>query len=210
MLNPINLIRRCGQYIIKSIVISNLKITVRGKENIPQTPKALIVANHSSYLDVFVLGVPFFEQGLKTRWVISKTNYRVWYLKWLYFLWQVIPVNGTIEKVKHALDKDLWVVIFPEGNEKWYPPSEAAKKRARPAKGAAVIALSTGVPVIPVGITGADKVLPARSFRLDRHHDITVTVGKPFSCNVVKEENIGSDLLNLTINDIMAKIKALT
>ncbi|MCX5686384.1 MAG: lysophospholipid acyltransferase family protein [Candidatus Omnitrophica bacterium] len=188
-------------------MLTTLRLTVRGMENIPDTPKLLIVANHASYLDVLTIGFPFFKQGLRTRWVISKSNYRLWYLKWLYFLWRVVVLNGTIEKIKHALDEGLWVVIFPEGNERWCPPGQS--KRKHPARGAAVIALSTGVPVIPVGIVGTDKVLPARSFRLNARHHIIVNIGKPFSYNIVDEAKIENELLESTTADIMAKIKAL-
>jgi len=202
-----NLVRRAGQYIIKFIVLGTLKINIRGKENISDIPKALIVSNHESYLDVFVLGHPFFKYGLKLRWVISKANYRLWYLKWLYFLWPVIPVNGTVEKIKKAFEKDLWVVIFPEGDQRWCHPVEVSKKR--PGRGAAVVALSTGVPIIPVGISGAKKVLPIHSFHLDRHYEITVSVGKPFRYDVVEESKISDDLLNLTIEDMKTKVKSL-
>jgi len=198
---------RGAQSLINIIVQCSLKIHIKGKENIPQTPKALIVANHSSYLDVPILGHTFFRQLPHISWIISKENYRLWYLKWLYLVFKVIVVNGTIAKVKKDLKANRWVVIFPEGDKRWCPPRKA--KTLRPKKGAAAIALSTGVPIIPVRIKGAAKILPPRSFKYQPKHSITVIIGKPFSFEVKKEKEIKESLLEQKTQVIMNKIMAL-
>jgi len=195
--------------ILHFIVGSSIKITIEGEDNIPKgTQRALIVANHSSYLDVPIIGYTFFNNLIDLSWVVSKSNYKLWFLKWLWLIFKPIVVErgGTIDKIKKDLAYSRWVVLFPEGNEKWCPPSEAAKKRVKPSSGASVVALSTGVTIIPVGITGADKVLPARSFHMDTRYHITVRIGKPFSYDKVEADKIDQGMINETRQGIMNRI----
>jgi long-chain acyl-CoA synthetase len=63
--------------------------------------------------------------------------------------------------------------------------------------------------VIPVGITGADKVLPVRSFKLDTRYHITVKIGKPFSYKKADDEDISPELLNQTRQEIMNRVYSL-
>jgi len=207
-------LRRVIQYIFQNffehLTAVVVKVSVFGKENIPDVPGAIIVANHISYLDVPCLGWAFNERTLKMKWVVSKEIYGLWFMKWVYIIWDVIVLNGTIEKIKLALSQNRWVVIFPEGGERMCPPwlrEEIRKKRSR--RGAAIIALSTGVSVIPVGITGADKVLPMRSFRLNRRHKIVVRIGKPFSYKMVSDNDITDELVNQTKQEIIDRIYSL-
>ena len=200
-------IRKCGFFLITRLTSLHCKIKILGKQNIPNTNQVLIVANHSSYLDVFILGVALFHNLINIRWVISKTNYRKWYLQWLYWLNRVIVVNGTIEKAKQALNNNLWVAIFPEGAGKWCAPKNEEKRK--PGHGAATIALSTGVTILPIGISGADKVLPANSFKMNRQYGIAVRIGEAFSFEMAQQERIDQALLEKTTQEIMGRINAL-
>ena len=200
---------KCVYRLLHFIIGSSIKITIEGEDNIPKgTQRALIVANHSSYLDVPIIGYTFFDNLIDLSWVVSKSNYKLWFLKWLWLVFKPIVVErgGTIDKIKHDLAYSRWVVLFPEGNEKWCPPSEAAKKRVKPSSGASVVALSTGVTIIPVGITGADKVLPARSFHMDTRYHITVRIGKPFSYDKVEADKIDQGMINETRQAIMHRV----
>lgn len=204
------LLKKTAYSILKVIVASSLRITVEGKENIPRVNEALIVANHSSYLDVPIIAFAFYDNLINTSWVVSQANYNMWFLKWVYWLFRpIVTGGGTIDKIKDSLKDNRWVIIFPEGNERWCPPSEAAKKREKPSSGAAVIALSTGVTVIPVGITGADKVLPTRSFRLDTRYYITVKIGKSFQYKEREGGTITPELLKQTREEIMNRVYSL-
>ncbi len=185
---------RSAQFILKSIVYVFFKIKISGQKNLPSSPKALIVVNHSSYLDVPVLGCALYKNLMNISWVISKFNYKLWYLKWLYFIFKVIVVNGTTDKVKKDLEKNRWVVIFPEGGAQWCPPDRAKKKK--PKTGAAAISLSTGVPIIPICISGADKVLPAKSLRYSPKHQINISIGKSFSLKPFKNKKISQATLD--------------
>lgn len=204
MHGPFGYIRKFFFFLTRSLLNLNLKIVIEGKENIPQSPCALIVANHSSYLDVFVIGIAFYDKLINIKWVISKANYKLWFLKWAYAIYPVIVVNGTIEKVRQELIKNRWVVIFPEGAERWHPLEEPQLKKK--SKGTAVIALSSGAAIIPVHIYGTDKVLPPASFKLNPKYTIRVRIGKPFIFEAMRQENIDPALLEETTQAIMNAI----
>ncbi|MBF0485640.1 MAG: 1-acyl-sn-glycerol-3-phosphate acyltransferase [Candidatus Omnitrophica bacterium] len=181
-------------------------MTVRGVEKIPDCLAAMIVANHSSYLDVFMLGIAFYGQLPKIRWVISKENYDLWYLRWFYAIFRVIPVTkGTTEKIREAMTEGCWIIMFPEGAKQWC--SRRKRKQYRLRTGAAVIALSTGFPIIPVLIQGADKVLPPRSFRLNKRQPITVSIGQSFSYSPVKDALPDQDQLRKVTAEVMQHIR---
>ncbi|MBU2103241.1 MAG: 1-acyl-sn-glycerol-3-phosphate acyltransferase [Candidatus Omnitrophica bacterium] len=193
--------------ITKFFVKANFKIVFKGLENIPDTSSALIVSNHSSYLDVLLIGTAFYSNLANVLWVISKENYRIWYLKWFYALYPVIVVNGTVEKVKKALSEGCWIVIFPEGAARWYSKKHPQNKK--PGTGTAAIALSTGVTIVPVNIHGAGNVLSPHSFELHTAHTITLTVGKPFSFEAVHQEKIDETLLANTTEELVRRITEL-
>lgn len=182
----------------------DLKIVIKGKENIPNLSSVLIVSNHSSYLDVFIVAKTFYDRLVNIKWVISKENYLLWFLKLLYVIFPVIVVNGAVNKVKRELMNNRWVVMFPEGEERWRSPDDPKAKKKN--KGAPVIALSTGVTIIPMRIFEADKVLPARSFKLNPQYTIRACIGKPFAFGITEETKINQPLLEETYRVIMNAI----
>lgn len=193
--------------ITRFFVKANFKIVFKGLENIPHVDSALIVSNHASYLDVLLIGTAFYGNLGNVRWVISKENYRIWYLKWFYALYPVIVVNGTVEKVKKSLRENNWVVIFPEGAARWCSKEQTQHKK--PGTGTASIALSTGVTIIPVYIHGADNVLSPQSFELHTAHTMTLTVGKPFTFEAIHQEKIDETLLASTTEELLRRIAEL-
>jgi len=200
-----NLALTYAHFLIKIAVKSCLNITVKGKENTPTVKSAIIVANHSSYIDVPVLGYALFSNLKNISWVISKYNYRLWFLKWVYVVFKVLVVNGTTEKIKKELKDNRWVAIFPQGGKRWCPPSKSCLKK--PGTGAAAVALTMNVPIIPVGLIGTNKVLPARSFRLNPRRKITVCIGQPFSFETLPQEKINTFILKDATDEIMHRIR---
>lgn len=92
------------------------------------------------------------------------------------------------------------LVIFPEGMR-----SRGGRLRAA-FPGVALIASRSGVPIIPVGITGAEKVKGVAW--LWRRPEITVNIGQPFSLPSVNGKLTKVELSKLT-DVIMGRIAEL-
>jgi 1-acyl-sn-glycerol-3-phosphate acyltransferase len=132
---------------------------VVGLEHIPRSGGAILAPNHVSFLDSAVL------IGVLRRRVIfvGKAEYLdSWKTRHLFPAIGMIPIdrsNGTASAL--ALDAAVDVIdrgdlfgIFPEGTRS----RDGMLHKGR--TGVARLALRTGVPVIPVGISGTDLIQP--------------------------------------------------
>ncbi|MBI2657805.1 1-acyl-sn-glycerol-3-phosphate acyltransferase [Candidatus Woesearchaeota archaeon] len=156
---------------------------VEGKENIPKNKPFIIAANHSSYFDTLLI------PGIMVRVIDGKMNAWVNSYYWGNFMtrafldmWGAIPVH--VEKDKDAKEKNKEafsltikclknnepVMIFPEGGR-----NDGKLRKAYP--GIARLALSAKVPVLPVGIIGASRVMP-KGKMLPRLARCEVKIGK--------------------------------
>ncbi|MBW3623709.1 MAG: 1-acyl-sn-glycerol-3-phosphate acyltransferase [Armatimonadetes bacterium] len=136
---------------------------VEGREHVPLKSSAILVPNHSSDLDpAFVaMALP------RMAWYMAKTELftmRVFGLPLgpLIRLMQAFPVRReaaladrtALRTAEEKLKSGELLVLFPEGKL----TETGALQPFQP--GAALIALRTGVPVIPVGLIGTAEMMP--------------------------------------------------
>lgn len=158
--------------------ISGVKITVLGKENIPDEA-ALFVGNHRSYFDILLLYV----QCERLTGFISKDSMekfpslRVW-MRYLYclFLNREDPREGmkTILKAIEYIKQGVSIVIFPEGTR-----NDGEELSMLPFKeGALKIATKTGCPIVPVSINNSADMFENQAPRLKKTH-VVIEYGTP-------------------------------
>ncbi len=145
------------------------RLKTTGLRNIPKEGGAIIAANHSSYIDPVALAVAI---PRRISWIVRKDVYDVWWLEGLFASTGMIREGGSVDKAIKLLEQGGLVGIFPEGTR-----SPDGKPRAG-RKGASVMALKTGVPVIPCGITGAFEAYP-RGAVFPKPFPVKVSIGKP-------------------------------
>src|SRR5437868_3669235 len=96
------------------------KARVFGRENIPATGPALLVCNHVSFIDAFLV---FLAQRRVVRFVVWAPYTRVPGLRWLLKLARVIPIDGSagprsivrsLHAASNALANGEVVCIFAE------------------------------------------------------------------------------------------------
>ncbi|UTZ39448.1 MFS transporter [Vibrio campbellii] len=131
------------------------RVSVTGRQHIPEQGAALIVANHVSYVDALIL------MGTSTRpvrFVMDKSISELPVLKYVFRHAGVIPIcsprkcaetyKRAFEQIEQALDNEEVVCIFPEGRL----TSNGELGEFRP--GVEKILKRTPVPVIPMALKG--------------------------------------------------------
>jgi 1-acyl-sn-glycerol-3-phosphate acyltransferase len=163
---------RAGFWVLTHLIC---RYRVRGLENVPATGPLLVVANHLSWYDPLLLGlilprrVWFFTKVEMFRWPIVGAACRAT---------GQIPVHrGTSDRA--ALEKGLEylregkvLVVFPEGTV------ERDEQMIAAHTGIAMLALRTGVTVLPIAHTGTRRIL--RSFRSLLLPRVDIQIGAPF------------------------------
>lgn len=148
---------------------------VQGEENVPKTGPVLMVSNHVSYLDPVGIGVA------SPRRVVFMAKAELFKKQPLAFLLSGVdcfPVRrgeadrAAFKTTMTMLEEGRVVCIFPEGTR--YDGVELGE--AEP--GAALFAIRTGCPVVPVFVRGSHLVL-GKDNKL-RREKITVAFGEPF------------------------------
>jgi len=147
--------------IVRPIMAVLCKRDWRGKENLPETGGALIVANHYSFFDPISVGHFVVANGRTPRFTAKAGVFKNPVLGRLFKAAGQIPVQrGSRDAVKallaaqDAVKSGETVIFYPEGTMTKDPDLWPMAGRT----GAARIALRTGVPVIPVAQWGAQEV----------------------------------------------------
>ena len=201
------------------LLFCHLKVT--GKENLRGLKQAIFAANHSNELDgIFVtaalnpLGsmIPiFYVTGTFVSFANDLFGWRKYFYSSSFFFkllggYPHIPGFRSYGKsLQHHVSilKDGYsVCIFPEGMMTKDGNLSAAHG------GIGYLACVTGVPIIPVYISGAYKLGPAAFF--SRSHYVTVVVGKPFFVKeITNPDSLNHEYYKPIANSIMTNISEL-
>ncbi len=178
-----------------------------GQENVPPHGSVIFVANHLSNLD------PAIVASITRRspnFLAKKELFKFPLFAWLLNHYGAHPLNrGTGDLIalrwamKRLQNKDAGLLLFPEGTRN---RDGSGMRKALP--GATHIATQSGVPIIPVAITGTEplqnvlKVLAPRA-------KIRIKIGKPFSLlNPASGQSGRQDLESIT-NEVMVRVARL-
>ena len=142
---------------------------------------AVFVANHVSALDAVVMAEAL-PRRYRNRSVVVAAADSIFKRKWEARLAQVtvdafpIPRGGGarahLDYLKELLRNKWSVIIFPEGRLTVTGAIGTFRK------GAAILAVDTGVPIVPAHVDGMYEVMP-RFRRVPRPGHVTVTFGAP-------------------------------
>jgi 1-acyl-sn-glycerol-3-phosphate acyltransferase len=147
------------------------------------TGPAIFVSNHVSALDAVVMAGAL-PPRYRNRSVVVAAADSIFKRKWEARLAQVtvdafpIPRGGGarahLDYLKQLLRTNWSVIIFPEGR------LTATGAIGPFRKGAAILAVDTGVPIVPAYVDGMYEVMP-RFRRVPRPGRVTVTFGAPIA-----------------------------
>jgi 1-acyl-sn-glycerol-3-phosphate acyltransferase len=147
---------------------------VKGKENVPREGPLIVVANHMTNIDPPLLSVSLGRYGVfMAKEGLFRSRLSNYFIRGL----GAFPVyrdrmrRETLLAAEEVLKNNYALCIFPEGMR-----SRTGQLR-QAFSGSALIALRTGVPILPAAITGTETVKGMNWLRRPR---LTVTFGRPF------------------------------
>lgn len=162
------------------------KVTVIGKENIPDEP-ALFASNHQSYFDILVTHNAINRPvGYVAKKEMEKFPLLPLYMQDIgcIFLNRTDPREGvkTIQTGVKQLQEGQCMLICPEGTRSRCDDMNEFKE------GSLKMAEKAKVPVVPVAIIGTNRLLECRPGFKIRKGDVTVVFGKPFMISELPPE----------------------
>lgn len=163
--------------VLRPVLRRHFAFRVSGLEHLPERGPYIVAANHANYLDGVVLATAL---PRKISFLVMPRVYRATPLH-PYFHDHIgsIPVSlarpdpGAIRRALRVLEQGGVVGIFPEG------PFSRHGRLVRGQPGVALVALRSGVPVVPAAISGTFDALAARRFFVPRRVPLSVRFGKP-------------------------------
>jgi len=176
---------------------------VKGRENVPPMGPLIVVANHQSNCDPSLLAV-----SLKRRiWFLAKDTLfhgpaATWFLR-SYGAFPLHREGADITAYRWALSQlgqGRALVLFPEGTR-----SNGALQKGGP--GVVRLALKTQAPLLPVGITGTER-LGHVTRTLMPTGKIRVNIGQVFSLPSV-EGKLNAQVQESMVDTIMLRVAAL-
>jgi 1-acyl-sn-glycerol-3-phosphate acyltransferase len=181
----------------------------QGLEHVPREGAFILVSNHISLLDPMIIGGTAGQLTGRLVHFMAKEELRHWPLiGWLATQAGVYFVRrGEGDRAAQRLSLDLLargepIAVFPEGTR------SRDGSLGEPRDGAALLAMRAGVPLLPVSITGSNRLFP-RGARLPRRSRVTVRVGEPFMLARQASGRIDRQELAAGTDRIMRAIAAL-
>lgn len=180
------------------------RLEIHGRDNIPVEAPFIVVANHSSHLDVLSIcsslpvrqwpqmfplaaGDTFFEKlPVATFAALCLNALPIWRKK--------CNPNDLSELRARLIEDRCIFVIFPEGTR------TRTGKMGKFKRGVGIFAAGSSVPVVPAYIHGAFEALPPdRNF--PRLSKVSITFGMPLVFEKIMPDGDGAKLVAATLED---------
>lgn len=169
---------------------AGITVEMEGTQHIDPDRPQIVVANHASWFDVFTLSAYFpgvYHFVAKEELSRIPVFGRAW-LSCGHISIDRGDRSAAIESLDRAAEKirseNATIIMFPEGTRS----PDGTLQRFK--KGAFVLAIQAGVPVVPLAIQGSHRVMPKGSWLVRPGH-IRVRIGEPISVEgmTIKDRN---------------------
>lgn len=175
--------------------VTPMRVTVKGRGHIDKNQSYVIVSNHQSQYDIFVL---YGWLGVDFRWVLKKELRKIPGLGIGCEKIGHIFIDrsdgaaalATLKAAKNRIVNGTSVIFFPEGTRSRDGKLKSFKR------GAFTMALDLGIPILPVTIIGTRKILPPGTIDLFPGR-ATMIIHQPIDVSDYKEGGL-DDLMKRT------------
>lgn len=202
---------RLAVTVVKPLLLLFTSRRWRGGEHVPRTGGVILAANHISYVDPLMVAHYVYEHGRLVRFLAKQSLFEVPFIRWVVKGAQQIPVRrGTADAAAaltaavDALNRGECVLVYPEGTATRDPQLWPMVART----GIARLALTTGVPVIPIAQWGAQQVLPypSKRPRLFPRTTIEMVAGPPVDLSRFEGKEQTAEVLREATDEVMHRI----
>jgi 1-acyl-sn-glycerol-3-phosphate acyltransferase len=207
--------RNISKIILRPGIRMMMRLDWRGQEHIPAAGPVILAANHISYMDIFAVAL----------FADSAGRYPVFLAKSTLF---DIPVLGTIigwlgqlpvyrgqadaalvlrQAARLVAETNSCVIFYPEATCTRDPDLWPMVAKT----GVARLALESGVPVVPIGQWGAQRILPYGKFvpKLLPRKTVQVVAGPPVDLSEFKDQPLTNPVLRAATDKIMTEVAGL-
>ncbi|KQV04591.1 MULTISPECIES: 1-acyl-sn-glycerol-3-phosphate acyltransferase [unclassified Kitasatospora] len=206
----INLITKL---VLKPVAKALYRPVIEGLENVPRDGGVILASNHLSFIDsvVIPLTAPRRVYFLAKAEYFTGTGLKGALSRALFNALNAVPVErGDIKTAQAALDSALEILhegkafgIYPEGTR------SLDGRLYRGKTGVAWLALTAGVPVVPVALEGPADILPVGK-RIPRLRKVTVRFGEPLHFDELHGQARSARARREVTDQVMAAIHQLS
>lgn len=179
-----------------------ITVRVRGREHLDPTRAYVFMANHQSNVDIPILMAAFAQ--IQVRWVSKQEVRKVPVIGVCMARTQQVLVDrdsptqaiSVIRRVRALLTDGISVIFFPEGTRTRDGHLQAFKP------GGFVVALESGVPVVPITLNGSRAIWPPGGFDL-RPGTVEVDFSEPITLDPQLPKRVAREMLSAKVREAM-------
>lgn len=158
-------------------ILTLVGVSVKGRENIYKDTSYVFVCNHQGAYDIFAV---YGYLNHQFRWMMKRALEKIPLVGYSCKVSGHIMVDNsspsatkqTMERAERQLSGGMSLVVFPEGARTW------DGKMRRFKRGAYMLAVEFGLPVVPITIDGSFDIMP-RFKKIPHWGHIELTIHRP-------------------------------
>ncbi|NJN67249.1 MAG: 1-acyl-sn-glycerol-3-phosphate acyltransferase [Chloroflexaceae bacterium] len=180
---------------------------IEGLENLPPRSMGgmLVVMNHIHWLDILAVGT-LMPLSHRLSWLGKSELFERPFERWFFTTMQIIPIHRgrrdmlALEGCEHVLQNGAVLTVFPEGHRNHTGVLQ------RGLGGAVRLAVRSGVPVVPLAITGSQHGVAGAL----RGEELCIRIGTPYVIDLPSDrEKLTVRMVNELTTDMMVRIARL-